>query len=526
MIGIHVYTSELPNYEDNHTNITKAIDKYKFTISFHNQYDKEVFYETDEYLIFLDGWIFSSENYKTQAKEILSSYIKNKEDFIFDINGQFNILIVNKVNFTFSIWNDIFSFRKHYYTFGNNLISISSDIEFITKITSQKTLNFIHIQKNIDLPRFIDIEETFIKEVKQFKPYSVIDSFKTIKNYSYEKVEELYKDLSTINPETFLFKIKKKIQKIHNKDKVLLLLSGGLDSRFVLEIFKDINLDVETATFGNKFSDEVKIAEEVAKRNVVKHTTFHLNSKQFLLNSKKYIKQVGGLDIFVQSPVYQFYENFEKNNFIIDTGFALDMFLGGTQIDVNKGHDFAIFNRVFSTLAIRQSAHREFYEDRYSMYNYEIYFMMKNLPSELIKDYKFYQKLCNLQIKNSFDIPLQSTMFDLTLDVEFWKETEAIQFEKEKFVLKYFNETGKVLYHNRYYSDFDMWLRAEKEWIELVNKLFIDNESLLSKYFIKNEIIQQTIQEHMHAEKSHLRNIVKWISLEIFLIENRIEYEL
>ena len=535
MIGVHVYNREI-EYKDNHDNITRALGDYNITVSYHSKYDKQVFFETETHLVFLDGWVFSADNYAKQAEYVLEKYIQDSSNFIYELNGQFNIVVCNKKLSSFVYYTDIFSFTKQYYSLEQGELLLSSDLTFLKNNIKKKTLNIDHIKKNISLPRFIDKSETFIEEIKQvFSCMKIIDNH--ILDYSIERVREKFEKKET-NPELFLEKIKRKISKVHNNENLLLLLSGGLDSRFLLEIFKDLNFKPQTATYGTEISDEVSISSLVAKCNEVKHFICNLDAKDFILDSEKYINDTQGLDIFVQSSVYKFYaylKNKVKENSVIDTGFALDVFIGGSYVnDVKKFQndinisdleisnlsEYSTENRVFSSLAIRQSAHREFYEDRYSMFDYEIYFLMKNLPDDLIKDNKFYYSLCELQIKNSFHIPLQLTMFDLRLAPKEWKNAEAIQFEKEKYVLDYFKKNNIAIYHNRYYSDFDMWIRADKDWKLLIEKMFLENESYLAKHFLDQSIIENTIIQHMKGEKSHLRNIVKWVSLELFFKAN------
>lgn len=536
MIGIHIYPCTI-SYTSKHTNITKELGDIKITLSYHKRYDKQVFFESDEYLVFLDGWIFNSPSYNNQAEFVLQKYIKDSVNFIYKLNGQFNFVIYNKVEHEYVFYNDIFSFRKHYYSMERRQLLLSSDLNFITKHIKEKTLNLDHISKNLNLPRFLDVKETFIKEIKQGFPCMKIVK-NTISKYSIEKVKDNF--LSKENdPVYFLEKLKKRISKSYRNENILLLLTGGLDSRFLLEMFNDMNFNIQTATYGNDISDEVQIARKVAESNKVKHFIYNLCAKDFLKNAQRYIDQTSGLDIFVQSHVYEFYSFLEKKikkDSIIDTGFALDVFLGGSyindikkfqndiniaQIEISNLDEYSTENRVFSALAIRQSAHREFYEDRYSMYDYEIYFLMKNLPVNLIKENKFYYCLCQSQIKNSFHIPLQSTMFDLRLVPKEWKNAEKIQLNKEKFVLDYFKNFQKPVYHNRYYSDFGMWIRDKNEWKNFVEEIFINNESILSKLFLKQNIIEKTIKEHMTGEKSHIRNIIKWISLELFFKSNQ-----
>jgi hypothetical protein len=520
MIGIHIYPSSI-SYTSNHSDITRELGDSKITLSYHNQYDKQVFFESDKYLIFLDGWIFNSPSYTNQAEFILEKYVKDSVNFIYELNGQFNLVICNKVELKYNYYNDIFSIRKHFFSFENSILFLSSDLTFITNHLNKKNLNVDHIKKNINLPRFIDIKETFINEIKQGFPCMKITE-NTISSYSFEKVKHNF-SYEEKNPIFFLDKIKNTISRTYKNEDLLLLLTGGLDSRFLLEIFKELNLNFQTATYGNKISDEVQIASKVAEVNDIKHFICHLDAEDFLVDAKNYIKNFSGLDIFVQSTIYKFLSSLKlkvNKNTIIDTGFALDMFLGGSQLNKEINHDLAIENRVFSALSIRQSAIREFYEDRYSMYNYDIYFMMRNLPKDLIKDNKFYYKLCKLQIKKSFHIPLQSTMFGLSLEPKFWKSSESIQFEKEKFVLEYFQKNNKALYHNRYYSDFGMWIRDETAWKNFILDMFVKNKSNLSKMFLDQKLIENTINQHMSGEENHIRKIIKWVSLELFFQVN------
>lgn len=517
MIGLHIYKEGI-TYKDSHSSITKDIGKgYYCSISFHKQYDKEVFYEDEETMVFVDGWIFNSENYSTQARFVLELYKRYKDAFVYYLNGQFNIVIANKKENSFLFTNDIFSFRKHYFSMQNNVLCLSPDQSFIRNQLKSYSLNKSHIALNLEQPRIIKIRETFVNEINQIGPCTLINSDIQIQEYSYEEISKKYTVSSPVTPHLFLDQIKAGMKRVHRESHILLMLSGGLDSRFVLELLNELKMTVTGATYGTYYSDEVQISRQVAAQNDISHHICHLEPEDYVNQAEKYMEYSAGLDIFVQSPVYKVGEYFQTkmaSTAIIDTGFALDVFLGGTYIDT---YDYSIQNRVFSALAIRQAPFRDYYEDRYAMYEYGNYFLMRALDRNAINQHKFYYELSKLQIKNSFDVPLQSTMFDLNLEAEHWKKAQSIQSQKEQFVLDYFQETGKALYHNRYYSDFDMWLRDNALWNNKVKSLFIDTKSTLSKIWLKDETIKEKIDQHIVGKKSHLRDIVKWMSLEMFL---------
>jgi len=516
MIGVHIYNNTIA-YQTRHASITRLFGEYTITICYHEKYDKQVFYENEDYCVFLDGWIFNSPSYQVQAEFVLEEYLQNPKDFIYSLNGQFNLVICKKSDSTFIYYSDIFSLRKHYYMRGEDQLILSSDFTFIMQNIHNKNVNVDHVRKSLELPRFVDIAETYIEEIKQVLPRSIITD-DNISQYSFDKVRSNFESKET-DPVLLLDKIKKIISQTHKEDPLLLLLTGGLDSRFLLETFVDINLNVQTATYGNEIGDEVQIAKNVARANNVEHFPCQLDAEDFIVDAKEYVMNVGGLDIFVQSTIYKFFNYLQgkvKKGAIIETGFALDMFLGGSQLNADINHDLAIENRVFSALSVRQSAIREFHEDRYSMYNYELYFLMRSLPKSLIEDNKFYYPLCCLQIKNSFHIPLQSTMFDLSLDPSSWKEAQRIQKHKEDYALEYFRKNKKPIFHNRYYSDFDMWIRSSDKWIELIKSLFLNTRSILSQHFVDQERIEKSLDEHLTGEKSHRRDIIKWTTLELF----------
>lgn len=536
MIGIHINSLGL-SYKDQHENRRFRFGKFNFCISFHPQYNKEVVFEDKTHLVIIDGWIFNAGNYSTQAQFVYQLYKKHGNKIALYLNGQFNICIIDKLKEDFIFINDIYAFRKHFYCQVPNATFISSDFQFINENIVKKSFNIEHLSNNIVAPRIINEYETFIKEISQIPSCTFFCANSGINKYNLTEVELQYPRISPANPAEYLENIKNELVKVAENDKTLLHLSGGIDSRFLLELLIDCNISLKTLTYGIENSDEVLIARMVAEKAGVENSVVPLLSDDFILNAEKYINQTGGLDIFVQSAVYSIYTKKNDHNLIIDTGFALDAFLGGTQIDkkiidagiplkthfsirVDNSNEFSSYNRIFSILALRQSAHREFLEDRYSMYSYPVFFAMKNLPAELIKNYKFYYELLKLQVKKSFNIPILSTMFDLSLAPEKWKEASKIQSSKEEFVLNYFKESRLPLYHNRYYSDFDMWLRSDKTWINAIQHYLLDDNCLIEKMFIPKEFILKTVDDHMTGTKNNLRNIIRWISTEIFLRQN------
>ena len=292
-------------------------------------------------------------------------------------------------------------------------------------------------------------------------------------------------------------------------------------------------------TCGIKNSDELNIAKDVAKLNEVNHNEISLTDKDFVNDIERYIKSVGGMDLFVQSNVYEVFNslNHIHKTYIIDTGLYLDFLLGDiytseqnfkeksnvlgkdsflTEFNDKNRIQFVLKNRFYSSLAIRLSAHREYFDDRYSMLSYKNFFQLINIPIQLRKDYAFYQNISKKIVTNSFNVPLHNTMYGISLDISLWDSAKQAQLDKEKIAIENFRLTGKAIYHNRYYSDFDMWLRDKKSWKELVERLLLMPNSLIYE-FIDKEYIYEVIKDHMDALKSQHTLLIKWMSIEIFL---------
>lgn len=534
MIGLHISKYQIYQEHD-HSSISKKYGSYNITLSFHRLDNRQVFFENEFVAVLIDGWIFNSNSYETQAEFIVNLYSKYGKEFTSYIEGQFNLFLFDKKNQDPFFVNDIFALRKHFISDGD--LSISTDLKFLYSHLNSISFNDKHIKKNLNQNRLIDIEETFINEIKMIIPSSIID-FVSKSVYSTEVFSDKYSfENKRVNPSFFYDNVLKNIKKIHKDSSVLLQLSGGMDSRFLLECFVENKIDVKALIYGTLESDELKIAREVAEVTKTPYAQVEYLAEDYVTNSPSYCLDVAGLDIFVQSAFYKIKKYINKNdykNFIFDTGIGLNNFIGGTQIEKRfkvptnnfskhefdlKDNDIYTSNyRIFSQLFLRQKFHREFMEDRYSMFSYENYFLMKSIPKNYLKDYKFYSDLADISIKKSRDVNIQATMLPFHQKPSI--ESTAELKERELKSLKLFNQNKKLEPHNRYYSDFDMWLRSNSSWKSLINKTILSDDSLISKYVSKN-IIKDLITKHNNGEKQNMRVLIRLISTELFLSETK-----
>lgn len=529
MIGIHLLNKKFSRfYSDSHSNEYFEFKNFNITISYHKQYEKQVIIENSNYVILIDGWIMNEgASYNSQGEYLINLYKKYKEHTPGYINGQFNVLICDKKSNEFLFFNDIFAFRKHVISKDNNneILYLGSDIHFAKSILADKELDLGTIKKSIENTRYLDIRQTYFRNV-QFVPPHTVFSTNGIKTYNL-KLKFEYSDQDNWYLDNYFSKLKKNIGRINNDDSInLLLLSGGLDSRFLLELLDDSDRRIVTATYGNTQSEELKIAKNVAKAHNLENIQVHLEPKDFISNAKNYIEQTGGMDIFVQGTVQKFYNELIpiiNNKSVIDTGFALDALIG-TSYDSslcelpgfeNEGF---IENRVFSKMALRQSAHREFLEDRYSMYEYSNYFMTRRIPKDL-RNNQFYIKIARKNLKRSRAIPLQSTMFDLNLHEDLWKEAECLQNQRDVVFEKNYSKTNLLSPHHRYYSDFDSWLRKDDQWNEFYESL-LPNSQLERHKIMPSGSFYHMYFSHKKGIDNHRRKLIQLASLELLLKNN------
>lgn len=532
MIGLHISKSKM--YEEiKHAHIQKKCGDFNVTLSYHELDYRQVSFEDGEVEIFIDGWIFNSPCYENQASFVAEQYSKFKYDFTSQIEGQFNLFVFDKKMGKGIFLNDIFAFRKHFIC--EKSFVISSDIKFLYSQLEKFNFNRKHIQKNLNRNRFIDIRETFVEGISMVTPASIIDFIKW-KNYSVEDFESKYSVIDTkVTPSFFLKEVKKNIQQIHKKHPLLLQLSGGMDSRFLLENMLELGIPTKALIYGNPQSDELAIARKVAMANDIGYFEVEYKEEDYIKNAAEYAFQTGGLDIFVQSAFNKTISSLNAikfENCVFETGIGLNNFIGGTQInkqyvvpsnsfsneefDLTSNDIYASRLRIFSQLVLRQSLHREFMDDRYSMFSYQNYFLMKSIPFHLLKDYSFYKSLAEMAVKNSREVPIQATMLPFYAEADY-SQIELLKKQERKSLLAFIQEK-KLKPHNRYYSDFDMWLRADSGWRKLVESSILDKNAGIFN-FVSEGKIRKVIEEHNKGANSHMRLIIRLISTELFIKE-------
>ena len=112
-------------------------------------------------------------------------------------------------------------------------------------------------------------------------------------------------------------------------------------------------------------------------------------------------------------------------------------------------------------------------------------------------------------------VPYQGTMLPVDAPKRYWKDSIRIENEREKMYRDIYAETnGKVFIpYNRYYSNFDEWLRVNPHWIDYTKKMLLSEETVISNY-CDIGIVREWLEAQRSGKKAHFSKIIQLMSLE------------
>ena len=171
-------------------------------------------------------------------------------------------------------------------------------------------------------------------------------------------------------------------------------------------------------------------------------------------------------------------------------------------------------------IMLRYAQIRSVLETASHMYDYLFMEIVRQIPlNQRAKHASFIPFLENLSPFLS-KIVYQRTMLPANAPRKFWRDSELIENQKEKLYLQIWKETnGKInIPYRRYYTNFDEWLRLDRNWLNFSNKLLKDPQSRLFGLDIANpKHVDTMITEHKQGVRSHRQRLIILMSLELFL---------
>jgi hypothetical protein len=242
---------------------------------------KTSFYKESKkgFVVGFDGKIYSFPNKRNDLiessleseKYIVNLFNKYKYDIPSKLNGDFNLVIFNPSEHELLIFNDRFGNRHLYYYIDSQFFAFAPEIKALLTIPEfEKKLDTHGIADYFNFSyQFSD--RTFFEKVKLLPPASFLQ-YKNgkvlVRNYWKPRYDPTFsiKDIDNAAKIGFDLFVQSIERNIKGKNKVFIPVSGGLDSRLILAITKNYNINFQTATFDVAGGLESKIARKVTKK--------------------------------------------------------------------------------------------------------------------------------------------------------------------------------------------------------------------------------------------------------------------
>jgi asparagine synthase (glutamine-hydrolysing) len=250
------------------------------------------------------------------ASYLIHLYEEKGEDFLLDLNGFFNGVLIDLVKKEVIIFNDIYGMQRMYFYENKNNFFFSCEAKSILKICPE-TREIIpeSLMQQASLECVLE-NKTLYKDI-----YLIPGASKwKFRNGICEKREQYFdkkewEDQSTLDKEEFYKELLKTVDKIMpkytNDRPIAFSLTGGLDSRIVMS-HTDFSKgsSFPCYTFGSMYRDnyDVKIGRKVAKMSDQEHEVIKVG-KDFLSNFENLAKKTvyisdGCADVSCASELY------------------------------------------------------------------------------------------------------------------------------------------------------------------------------------------------------------------------------
>lgn len=290
---------------------------FRFGRSVLNKFQQDRFlYENEEFIVCFEGINYSEIN---NPQVFIREFKKNGKDFVSKLKGSFAGFIFTKETSELLIFDDILSTRVLYYYFDPDRgFAFSSEMHVLSKILRASGIDLEYDYNGIYAVALYG---------QSFYNFTTV---RQIKRLNYGSTLEYSPNNHTCEENAY-FKFKrdeKKLQLpevIEEMDRLLLnavqeewekdqangyqhfgLISGGMDSRVNLMLAKSLGFQkINTYTYGDPKSSDIKIAQQIAKENFHSHGQFNLFNGRFFNENTldRYVKATDGLTYFTANAV-------------------------------------------------------------------------------------------------------------------------------------------------------------------------------------------------------------------------------
>ena len=235
----------------------------------------------------------------SDTEVILHGYQEYKEDIVNKLRGMFAFAIWDVKNQELFIARDMFGIKPLYYTYQNDTFMFSSEIKsFLKNPDFKKEVNKEALKPYLTF-QYSVLEETFFKDVKRLKQGHYLKykngniEIKKYFNYEYnEQKIELDKLVDSIHKN---IEHSVEIHRISDDTvKVGAFLSGGVDSSYVVSVFKPDETFSVGFDYGEKFN-ETNYSKELSD-------ILGIQNKRKLINADEFFEVLDKVQYYSDEP--------------------------------------------------------------------------------------------------------------------------------------------------------------------------------------------------------------------------------
>jgi asparagine synthase (glutamine-hydrolysing) len=258
-------------------------------------------FDTEKHVDALRTAGYSLEDGNT-AQLIVGLYQTHGIRFVENLNGAFAIAIWDGLEQKLILANDRLGYEPLYYYHGRERFLFGSGVRsLLADSTIPRAVNYQAIAQFLTFDHVLGVH-TFVENVQLLPPGSILTfADNQVSTQTYWKVEfpEHYTKQSEkeyIEEMIFLLRQAMKRQQPHLPAGIL--LSGGLDSRYVLAFLWEMHLSVPmmAITFGNPGCDDLRYARELAQHLHTPHLYYPLRPGYLAERAEQGIQLTDGME--------------------------------------------------------------------------------------------------------------------------------------------------------------------------------------------------------------------------------------
>lgn len=531
--------------------------------------------------VLLDGYLREIPAGADAARHCLDLYLEHGRRFPARLNGAFNLIAWNLRTGEILIANDRYGLRPLQWAERDGALMFAPEAKALLAAgIIAKELNVRQVANQLSFGRVWIGDETFFRGVRVLPPASVWswEPGGKIARETYWRWEpvaggESMDELADACAQTLRQSCAEQMREAGGR--VGVSLSGGLDSRVVIAAGGASSAFTWGYRSGN---DEIELARMTAEAFRVPWHFVQLTPSDFLDEQSAGIRFSEGLDLQLQGYGLKVYPALAGQNLrALTTGLALDLTMGGSYLPASpSGFDpwehvvskmttcnseqrrelifesdlereveqlaerarddlrdatgataedrvdaFFMRHRVWRCTFQRQGWQRLFLDDFVPTFDNRLIDLLLGVPPRERAAHRFYVKVLSRFAPAAMNIPYQRTLVPPRVPTSMWEEAARIEREREELYRRIFHATGAAVHlpYNRYYSNFDEWLRLDPDWIARTDALLASAKSKVVERFVRAETLRLWIAEHRSGKRNHQTRLIQLMTLEAFLRE-------